>query len=90
MDSFLKVAAAQAVKMALVREVFRGGELLVEAGRLKDDADELADAIALAGGGNYQDPGPLDPCHGCVALAARLGLRPDVFAPGTLLDPGTQ
>ena len=44
--------------------------------------------IALAGGGNYQDSGPLDPCHGCVALAARLGLRPDVFAPGASLDRG--
>ena len=30
-------------------------------------------AIALSGGGNYEDPGPLDPCHGCVALGARLG-----------------
>jgi hypothetical protein len=44
--------------------------------------------LPLSGGGNHQDPGPLVPCPRCVGLVARLGLRPDVFAPGTPLDRG--
>lgn len=42
-------------------------------------------AIKLTGGGVYLPAdSPLDPCHGCTALAARLGLTDQVFAPGIL------
>ena len=43
----VRVLAPQAVEMALVPEVFLGGELLVEARGLKDDTDELADLVAV-------------------------------------------
>ena len=42
-DAPLQVRAAQAVEVALVGQVFLGGELLVEAGGLEDDADVPAD-----------------------------------------------
>ena len=48
-------------------------------------AGHLADgSIRLTGGGNHLPAGPLDPCHGCVSIAASLSLPPSVFAPGTL------
>jgi hypothetical protein len=53
-------------------------------------ADALPDrigrhGIALASAGGYEGPGSLDPCQGCVGLAVRFGLEPDVFAPGRLV-----
>jgi hypothetical protein len=39
--------AGEAIEMALVAEVFFGGQLLVETGGLEDDADLAADEIAL-------------------------------------------
>ena len=50
------------------------------AGRVGDGA------LSLQGGGRYLPPGPLDPCHGCVGVAASLSLPPTVFAGGTLSD----
>jgi len=42
-------------------------------------------AITLTMGAGYLPEGSAgDPCHPCVALAGRLGLTPDVFAPGIL------
>jgi hypothetical protein len=42
-------------------------------------------AIAITNGDGLLPPGSEgDPCHGCVALADRLGLPPDVFVPGLL------
>jgi hypothetical protein len=45
-------------------------------------------ALALFAGEGYLPAGSaLDPCHGCVDLAARFDLPPNVFAPGVLLAP---
>lgn len=41
-------------------------------------------AFCMVGETTYLPHGPLDPCHGCVALAASLGVAPTVFAPGVL------
>jgi hypothetical protein len=56
----------------------------------QDDENSLAGvfapgAIALTGGGGHLPAGSaLDPCHGCVELASRFDLPPEVFAPGIL------
>ena len=45
-------------------------------------------AILISSGEGYFPEGTaLDPCHGCVHLAARLDLPPNVFVPGILLSP---
>ncbi|WP_018348274.1 SMI1/KNR4 family protein [Longispora albida] len=41
--------------------------------------------IRTTGGGRYVPEGSaIDPCHGCVGVAHRLGMSEDVFAPGVL------
>lgn len=48
-------------------------------------ADQLAPgAMTLKSGANryFVEGATLDPCHGCVSLAARFGLTPSLFLPG--------
>ena len=63
--------------------------------RTPDGKPDLSGAIrpgglSIAGGGAYLEGShAMDPCHGCVALAANLGLDPSIFAPGVLSSPGS-
>ena len=46
-DAAVQLAAAQAVKLAVIAKVLQHGELLVEAGILEDNADAPADVVSL-------------------------------------------
>src|SRR5262249_41363621 len=51
-DTALKLRAVQAIEVAVMAQVFFGSQLFVEAGRLEDNSDALADLVA--GGGQIQ------------------------------------
>ncbi len=55
-DPPAQVRAAQSVEMALMQQVFTGGELLIETGRLKHDAKPRANEIPLDGGIDAENP----------------------------------
>jgi hypothetical protein len=82
-----RACATASALSQLVTDLEQKGDL--PSGEAGEEGPTLAgrlepNSIALRGGGDYLEQGPLDPCHGCVALAAHFGLAPDVFAPGTL------
>src|SRR5439155_6647948 len=54
-DAIGELAAAHAVEVAVVAEVFFGGELLVEAGRLEDDGDLRTNGVGVAGEVEIED-----------------------------------
>src|ERR1700690_1709099 len=56
-DAGFEIGAAQAVKVSLMPEVFVGGQLCVDALRLKDDADVPAQCPGLADGVDARDRG---------------------------------
>lgn len=60
--------------------------------RADDEPASLAGSVGpggislTSGGGHVPEGSALDPCHGCISLAGRLDLAPDVFAPGILIS----